>query len=91
MKNNINNIHLSRSSSKRNTENETQNENLTTHSQCPLCFVLYPTIDIEVKIVTRLLSYLQYSRILDLWVHQKLHFILFQFNIFIIMLHFILL
>lgn len=65
VKNNMNNIHLSRSSSKRNSENETQNENLMTHSQCPLCFVLYPTPDIEVKIVSRLLSYLQYGKIID--------------------------
>lgn len=65
LKNNMNNIHLSRSS-KRNPENEIQNENLTTHSQCPLCFVLYPTPDIEVKMVTRFLSCLQYSRVLGL-------------------------
>lgn len=53
VKNNMNNIHLSKSSSKRNSENEIQNENLETHSQCPLCFLLYPTPDIEVNIITR--------------------------------------
>lgn len=47
----MNNIHSSRSSN-RNPESETQNENSSTHSQCPLCFLLYPTPDIEVKIVT---------------------------------------
>jgi len=39
------------SSSQQNPENEVTNENVPLQSQCPLCFVLYPTPDIEVIIV----------------------------------------
>uniref|UniRef100_A0A2S2PNX8 Uncharacterized protein n=1 Tax=Schizaphis graminum TaxID=13262 RepID=A0A2S2PNX8_SCHGA len=35
------------SSSQQNAENEITNENVPLQSQCPLCFVLYPTPDIE--------------------------------------------
>ncbi|XP_026818540.1 uncharacterized protein LOC113557291 isoform X2 [Rhopalosiphum maidis] len=35
------------SSSQQNPENEITNENVPQQSQCPLCFVLYPTPDIE--------------------------------------------
>lgn len=31
-----------------NSENEIQNDNLSPQSQCPLCFRLYPTPEIEV-------------------------------------------
>lgn len=36
------------SHSQQNTENMTQPDNLPLQSQCPLCFGLYPTADIEV-------------------------------------------
>ncbi|XP_025200551.1 uncharacterized protein LOC112598341 isoform X1 [Melanaphis sacchari] len=35
------------SSSQQNPENEITNENVPLHSQCPLCFVSFPTPDIE--------------------------------------------
>lgn len=53
IKNNIsNNGHQSRSRtspSRENPENEITNENISLQSLCPLCFVLYPTPDIEVN------------------------------------------
>lgn len=40
---------ISRASpSHQNPENEITNENVSQQSQCPLCFGLYPTPDIEV-------------------------------------------
>jgi hypothetical protein len=50
VKNSINNIPLRNrlSLSESNSENEIQNDKLSPQSQCPLCFGLYPTPDIEV-------------------------------------------
>lgn len=52
MKNMKSNITVSKSqtslSHHSNSENAIQNDNLIPQSQCPLCFNLYPTPDIEV-------------------------------------------
>lgn len=48
--NNGRHIRSQASSSQQNPENEIANENVSLQSQCPLCFVLYPTPDIEVII-----------------------------------------
>lgn len=51
VKNYIGNVRMSRSQAlliQQNSGNEIQNDSLPPQSQCPLCFGLYPTSDIEV-------------------------------------------